>query len=215
MARRKNLKSYPEWKVLKAHFDQIKDVHMRTLFAEDAERGKRFTLEAGDLFIDYSKNRVNAETVKLCSRWRKRSIFGSRSMTCFRVARSTRRRTARFCISHCAIDRTRRSRWTARTSCPRSTRFEKMAGFSRRVRSGEWKGHTGQPIRNIVNIGIGGSDLGPVMAYEALKPYSDRNLTAGSCRTSTGLTSSRRRAIWNPEETLSSWRRRRLRRRRR
>ena len=178
MARRKNLKSYPEWKALKAHFEQFKDVHMRTMFAEDPERGSRFTLEAGDIFVDYSKNRVNAETMKLLValanavdlRQAIDDMFAGRKIN----------ETENRAVLHVALRNRSNTpiKVDGRDVMPEvNAVLDKMAGFSRRVRTGEWKGHTGKPIRNVVNIGIGGSDLGPVMAYEALKPYSDRKLT--------------------------------------
>jgi glucose-6-phosphate isomerase len=178
MARRKNLKSYPEWKALKAHFDRIRDVHLRTMFAEDPDRASKFSLEACDLFLDYSKNRINAETRKLLLaladavnlRQAIDDLFTGKKIN----------ETENRAVLHIAL-RNRSNRpiqVDGKDVMPEvKAVLDQMASFSRRVRSGEWVGHTGKRIRNVVNIGIGGSDLGPVMAYEALKPYSDRNLT--------------------------------------
>ncbi len=179
MARnRMQLKSYPEWKALKAHFDQIENTHLRQLFAEDPERGARLALDACDLRLDYSKNRVNAETMRLLYalaeavdlRQAIDEMFGGRKIN----------QTESRAVLHVAL----RNRSNTpilvdgKDVMPQvNAVLDQMSAFSRKVRSGEWTGFTGQRIRNIVNIGIGGSDLGPVMAYEALKPYSDRNLT--------------------------------------
>ena len=203
MARRKNLKSYPEWKALKAHFEQIKDVHMRTLFAEDAERGTRFTLEACDIFVDYSKNRINAETMKLLLalaeavdlRQAIDDMFAGRKIN----------ETENRAVLHVALRNRSNTpiKVDGKNVMPEvNAVLEKMAGFSRRIRSGEWKGHTGKPIRNIVNIGIGGSDLGPVMAYEALKPYSDRKLTVRFVSNVDGTHIAEATRDLDPSETL-------------
>ncbi len=178
MARRKNLKSYPEWKALQAHFKQMEGVHLRQLFAEDPDRAGRLSLEADDLLVDYSKNRVNAETMRLLvalagavdlrqaihDMFEGRKINETESRAVLHVALRNRSNTP------IKVD--------GRDVMPEvNAVLEKMAGFSRKVRSGEWTGFTGKRMKNVVNLGIGGSDLGPVMAYEALKPYADRNLT--------------------------------------
>ena len=203
MARRKNLKSYPEWKALKAHFEQFKDVHMRTMFAEDPERGSRFTLEAGDIFVDYSKNRVNAETMRLLLalanavdlRQAIDDMFAGRKIN----------ETENRAVLHVALRNRSNTpiKVDGRDVMPEvNAVLDKMAGFSRRVRTGEWKGHTGKPIRNVVNIGIGGSDLGPVMAYEALKPYSDRKLTVRFVSNVDGTHIAEATRDLDPSETL-------------
>ena len=203
MARRKNLKSYPEWKALKAHFEQIKDVHMRTMFAEDAGRGTRFTLEAGDVFVDYSKNRVTAETMKLLLalgdavdlKQAVADMFSGRKIN----------ETEHRAVLHVALRNRSNTpiKVDGKDVMPEvKAVLEKMAGFSRRIRSGEWKGHTGKPIRNVVNIGIGGSDLGPVMAYEALKPYSDRKLTVRFVSNVDGTHIAEATRDLDPSETL-------------
>ncbi len=203
MARRKNLKSYPEWKALKAHFEQFKDVHMRTMFAEDPERGSRFTLEAGGIFVDYSKNRVNAETMKLLValanavdlRQAIDDMFAGRKIN----------ETENRAVLHVALRNRSNTpiKVDGKDVMPEvNAVLDKMAGFSRRVRTGEWKGHTGKPIRNVVNIGIGGSDLGPVMAYEALKPYSDRKLTVRFVSNVDGTHIAEATRDLDPSETL-------------
>ena len=203
MARRKNLKSYPEWKALKAHFEQFKDVHMRTMFAEDPERGSRFTLEAGDIFVDYSKNRVNAETMRLLLalanavdlRQAIDDMFAGRKIN----------ETENRAVLHVALRNRSNTpiKVDGKDVMPEvNAVLDKMAGFSRRVRTGEWKGHTGKPIKNVVNIGIGGSDLGPVMAYEALKPYSDRKLTVRFVSNVDGTHIAEATRDLDPSETL-------------
>ena len=167
------------WKALAAHSKQIKKLHLRELFAEDAKRGERFTAEAAGLFLDYSKNRITDKTLKLLAATGQGIQFARAGWTpCSAARKSTSRKTAPSCTWPCARRRTPPSWWTAKTWCPKSMPCSiGWRTFSNRVRSGEWKGHTGKRIRNIVNIGIGGSDLGPVMAYEALRHYSERSLT--------------------------------------
>jgi glucose-6-phosphate isomerase len=155
----------------------MSQVHLRQLFAEDPRRGERMAVEAAGLYLDYSKNRVNAETLRLLVQLAEESELRGGSTPCSAARRSTSPRSARSCTLPSelreGVDRGRRQeRGAGGSRGPRP-----MAAFSSRVRSGEWKGHTGRRIRNVVNIGIGGSDLGPVMAYEALRHYSDRNLT--------------------------------------
>ena len=203
MARRKNLKSYPEWKALKAHFEQIENTHLREWFAQDPARGMALTLEAGDLFLDYSKNRVNAETMTLLRSLAEAvNLRGAiADMFSGRKINETENRA----VLHIALRNRSNTpiKVDGKDVMPEvNAVLDKMAGFSRRVRSGEWKGHTGRPIRNIVNIGIGGSDLGPVMAYEALKPYIDRKLTVRFVSNVDGTHIVEATRDLNPEETL-------------
>ena len=203
MARRKNLKSYPEWKALKAHFEQIENTHLREWFAQDPARGTALTLETGDLFLDYSKNRVNAETMTLLRSLAEAvNLRGAiADMFSGRKINETENRA----VLHIALRNRSNTpiKVDGKDVMPEvNAVLDKMAGFSRRVRSGEWKGHTGRPIRNIVNIGIGGSDLGPVMAYEALKPYSDRKLTVRFVSNVDGTHIVEATRDLNPEETL-------------
>ncbi|MCF8036558.1 MAG: glucose-6-phosphate isomerase [Desulfobacteraceae bacterium] len=171
------LTARPAWKALESHSNAIRDVHLRTLFADDPKRGRRLTAEAAGLYLDYSKNRVTDETMGLLLELAKQSGLQDRIGAMFsgdkinitenravlHVALRAPRQTAIMVDGENVVDRVHAV-------------LDKMADFSNRVRSGEWKGHTGRPIRNVVNIGIGGSDLGPVMAYEALKHYSDRSM---------------------------------------
>ena len=203
MARRKNLKSYPEWKALKVHFEQIENTHLREWFAQDPARGTALTLEAGDLFLDYSKNRVNAETMTLLRSLAEAvNLRGAiADMFSGRKINETENRA----VLHIALRNRSNTpiKVDGKDVMPEvNAVLDKMAGFSRRVRSGEWKGHTGRPIRNIVNIGIGGSDLGPVMAYEALKPYIDRKLTVRFVSNVDGTHIVEATRDLNPEETL-------------
>jgi glucose-6-phosphate isomerase len=166
------------WQALQAHYDKSKESHLRQLFAEDPKRGERLTAEAAGLFLDYSKNRITGETVKLLVQLAEESGLRSRIEAMFRGDKINI--TENRAVLHVAL------------RAPKGTSIivdgenvvpgvhavlDKMSDFSNRVRSGEWKGHTGKRIRNVVNIGIGGSDLGPVMAYEALRYYSERAMT--------------------------------------
>ena len=166
------------WKALEAHHKNIRELHLRKLFADDPKRGERMTAEAVGLYLDYSKNRVTDETLKLLLQLAEESGLRARIDAMFRGRRSTSRRTEPSCTWPCARREAHPSSSMARTWCPQvHAVLDKMADFSNRVRSGAWKGHTGKRIRNVINIGIGGSDLGPVMAYEALKHYSERAMT--------------------------------------
>jgi len=165
------------WKALAAHHGEVRGLHLRTLFAEDPDRGERLTLTAGDLFLDYSKHRLTDRTLQLLLRLAEESELGARIQAMFRGDRinATEGRS----VLHVALRAPKGStlRVDGEDVVPEvQTVLEKMATFSKQVRSGQWKGHTGKPIRNVVNLGIGGSDLGPVMAFEALKHYSDRHL---------------------------------------
>ena len=166
------------WKALEAHYLQIRDVHLRTLFADDPARGERMTCEAAGLFLDYSKNRITSETLTLLLQLTEESGLRSRMEAMFRGDKINV--TENRAVLHVALRAPRGETilGDGRNVVPDvHAVLDKMAAFSNRVRSGEWKGHTGKRIRNVINIGIGGSDLGPVMAYEALKFYSDRSIT--------------------------------------
>ncbi len=172
------LTARPAWKALEAHHEKIRGLHLRTLFADDATRGERLTAEAVGIYLDYSKNRVTEETVALLCRLAEESGLRERINAMFRGDKINV--TENRAVLHVAL---RAARGTSIVVDGRDVVLEvhgvlgAMAAFSNKVRSGTWKGHTGKRIRNVVNIGIGGSDLGPVMAYEALKHYSDRALT--------------------------------------
>jgi glucose-6-phosphate isomerase len=166
------------WKALQAHHENIRSLHLRTLFADDPARGERLTAEAAGIYLDYSKNRVTDETLALLRRLAEESGLRERIDAMFRGDRINL--TEDRAVLHVAL---RAPRGTSivvdgKNVVPEvHAVLDAMADFSNRVRSGAWKGHTGKRIRNVINIGIGGSDLGPVMAYEALKHYSDRAMT--------------------------------------
>jgi glucose-6-phosphate isomerase len=168
----------PAWKALEQHFQSIREVHLRTLFAEDPKRAERFTLEAVGLYFDYSKNRITEETLKLLLQLANESGLRARIDAMFRGDKINV--TENRAVLHVALRAPKDESIVVdgENVVPQvHAVLDKMAAFADRVRSGEWKGHTGKRIRNIINIGIGGSDLGPVMAYEALRHYSERDLT--------------------------------------
>lgn len=165
------------WQSLEAHYEKIKGLHLRDLFADDPDRGKRMTVEGGRLFLDYSKNRVTGETLDLLVRLAEESGLRERIDSMFRGEKINI--TENRAVLHIALRAPRGARIIVdgeNVVDPVHAVLDKMAEFSNSVRCGEWKGYSGKSIRNIVNIGIGGSDLGPVMAYEALKHYSRRDM---------------------------------------
>jgi glucose-6-phosphate isomerase len=168
----------PAWTALQAHHKQVAPLHLRKLFAEDPKRGERLTLEAAGLYLDYSKNRITDESMALLVQLAEQSGLRERI-------------DAMFAGEHINVSENRPVLHVA-LRAPKGAQIlldgknvvlevqavlDKMSDFANRLRSGAWKGHTGKRIRNVINIGIGGSDLGPVMVYEALKHYSDRSLT--------------------------------------
>jgi glucose-6-phosphate isomerase len=166
------------WKALSAHHKTIREVHLRTLFGDDPQRGERMTAEAAGIFLDYSKNRITDETVKLLMELAEESGLRSRIDAMFRGDKINV--TEDRAVLHVAL------RAPAGSSIVLDgvdvvpevhAVLDQMTAFANRVRGGDWKGHSGKRICNIVNIGIGGSDLGPVMAYEALRHYSERSMT--------------------------------------
>lgn len=173
-----SLRDRPAWSALERHHTEISKVHLRDLFAADPDRGRRLVLEAAGLYLDYSKNRVTDETLALLAQLAEESGLRERI-------------GAMFCGEHINVTEDRAVLHTA-LRAPRGTRvtvdgqdvvpvvhavLDRMAAFADGVRDGTWLGHSGRPIRNVVNIGIGGSDLGPVMAYRALRAYAQRDLT--------------------------------------
>jgi len=166
------------WKRLAAHYQQVRKLHLRKLFADDPTRGERMTVEAVGLYLDYSKNRITEETLKLLLQLAEDCGLRGRIDAMFRGDKINV--TEDRAVLHVAL---RTPRGTVivvdgeNVVLQVHAVLDKMADFSNRVRSGAWKGHTGKRIRNVINIGIGGSDLGPVMAYEALKHYSERAMT--------------------------------------
>jgi glucose-6-phosphate isomerase len=178
MTEKKSITQRPAWQALAAHYQTIKDAHLRTLFADDAARGERMTLEAAGLYLDYSKNRVTDETLHLLVNLARESGLRERIDAMFRGDKINV--TEQRAVLHVALRAPRDEKIfvDGQNVVPEvHAVLDKMSDFSDRVRGGEWKGFTGKRIRNIVNIGIGGSDLGPVMAYEALKHYSARDMT--------------------------------------
>jgi glucose-6-phosphate isomerase len=166
------------WKALGAHYKRISKLHLRKLFADDPKRGERLTLEAAGIFLDYSKHRINDQTIKLLLQLADESRLRERIDAMFSGEKINI--TEKRAVLHVALRAPKGSSINVdgENVVPGvQAVLEKMAGFCDRVRSGAWMGHTGKRIRNVINIGIGGSDLGPVMAYEALKHYSDRSLT--------------------------------------
>ena len=172
------LTSRPAWKALQAHHDKVRELHLRELFADDAKRGERLAIEAAGLYLDYSKNRITDETLQLLLQLAEESGLRARIDAMFRGEKINI--TENRAVLHVALRAPREASIVVdgQNVVPEvHAVLDKMSAFANRVRSGEWKGHTGKRIRNVVNIGIGGSDLGPVMAYEALRHYSERGMT--------------------------------------
>jgi glucose-6-phosphate isomerase len=197
------LRSRPEWKALEAHYEAFRDVHLRDLFAKDPARGERLTAEAAGLYLDYSKNRLTDETLTLLLALAEATGVRARIEAMF--AGETINVTESRPVLHVAL------------RAPRTTSIvvggenvipqvhavlDRMAAFATRVRSGAWTGFTGRRIRNVVNIGIGGSDLGPAMAYEALRHYSQRDLICRFVSNVDGADFSEAKRDLDPAETL-------------
>jgi glucose-6-phosphate isomerase len=173
-----SLKQRPAWNVLAAHYEQIKGVHLRRFFADDPRRGRRMTAEGAGIYLDYSKNRVGDETLGLLTRLAAECGLRARIDAMFRGERINV--TENRAVLHVALRAPRDASFLldGENVVPHvHAVLDRMARFADRVRAGDWKGHGGKAIRNIVNIGIGGSDLGPVMVHEALRHYSDRAMT--------------------------------------
>jgi glucose-6-phosphate isomerase len=166
------------WKALTAHYKAVSKFHLRQLFADDPNRGQRMATEAVGLYLDYSKNRVTDETLKLLLQLAAESGLRAKMEAMFRGEKINV--TEKRAVLHVALRAPKDESIfvDGKNVVPEvHAVLDRMSDFSSRVRSGEWKGHTGKRIRNVINIGIGGSDLGPVMAYEALKHYSERSMT--------------------------------------
>src|SRR3984893_5657378 len=173
-----SLTERPAWKALQAHYNQIHSRHLRAMFNEDPKRGERLVVEAAGLYFDYSKHRVTDETLRLLLALADEVGLRGRIDAMFRGDKINV--TEKRAVLHIALRAPRGASIGVDGDdvVPKVHEvLDRMADFSRRVRDGSWQGHTGKRIRNVINIGIGGSDLGPVMAYEALRYYSDRNLT--------------------------------------
>ena len=198
-----NPRELPAWSALASHFEQIKGAHLRELFAADAGRGEEFVAEGAGLFLDYSKNRVTDETMRLLVQLAEEAGLRERTEAMFsgeRINVSENRS-----VLHVALRMPKGSSLIVEGEDVVAQVHEvldRMGAFADRVRSGGWLGHTGKRIRNVVNIGIGGSDLGPVMAYEALRHYSQRDLTFRFVSNVDGTDFAEKTHDLDPEETL-------------
>jgi glucose-6-phosphate isomerase len=191
------------WNALQGHFKETRGIHLRTLFADDPGRGERMTAEGAGLFLDYSKNRVTDETVQLLCRLAEESAMPARREAMFRGERINVSEDRP--VLHVALRMPRdRSLVVDGVDVVKQVHavLDRMGSFCERVRGGEWRGHTGKPIRNVINIGIGGSDLGPVMAYEALRHYSKREITFRFVSNVDGTDFAEATRDLDPEETL-------------
>ncbi len=198
-----SLTAQDAWKNLHAHYEQIKSMHLRELFAADPQRGQTFSLEAVGLYLDYSKNRIDAETVSLLIKLAEASGLKERleAMMTGEKINTTEDRA----VLHTALRTPRDAtvEFEGKNVVPEvHAVLDKMSAFCDSVTSGQWIGHTGARIRNIVNVGIGGSDLGPVMAYEALRHYSNRGLTLRFVSNVDGTDFAEATRDLNPAETL-------------
>jgi glucose-6-phosphate isomerase len=197
------LRERPAWKALAAHYETIRGLHLRQLFAEDPGRGERLTAEATGIYLDYSKNRITDETIRLLVSLAGECGLRERIAAMFRGERINA--TEKRAVLHTALraPSTEQVVVDGVDVVPEvQAVLERMAVFALRVRGGEWKGHTGKRIRNVISIGIGGSDLGPVMAYEALRHYSQRNVTFRFVSNVDGTDFEEATRDLDPEETL-------------
>ena len=193
----------PAWQTLQEHYQKVRDVHLRTLFANDPQRGERFATEALGIYLDYSKNRITDETLRLLLDLAESSNLHERIDAMFRGDKINV--TEQRAVLHVALRAPRDASIIVdgENVVPEVHKvLDKMADFSNRVRSGEWKGYTGKRIRNVVNIGIGGSDLGPAMAYQALQHYSQRDMTFRFVSNIDGSEFVESTLDLDPEETL-------------
>jgi glucose-6-phosphate isomerase len=200
---RTRINETPEWQALEAHFAAHRDDHLRDLFALDPERGTTLVAQAGDLFLDYSKNRVTAETISLLVALAKAAGLRARAEAMFSGQKINV--TEDRAVLHVALRAPKGE--VIEVDCVDVVAgvhevLEKMGAFAEQVRSGAWTGYTGKPIRNVVNIGIGGSDLGPAMAYDALRAYSDRSRTFRFVSNVDGTDIWEATADLDPSETL-------------
>ena len=198
-----SLTDRPAWQALEAEYQRVSTLHLRDLFAEDPQRGERMVVEALGIYFDYSKNRITEETLSLLLQLAQEAGLQARIDAMFRGDKINV--TEKRAVLHIALRSPRDARILVdgENVVPQvHAVLDKMAEFANRVRRGDWRGHTGQRIRNIVNIGIGGSDLGPVMAYEALRYYSDRHLTFRFVSNVDGTDLAEAVIDLNPAETL-------------
>jgi glucose-6-phosphate isomerase len=198
-----SLTDRPAWKALQTHSQAIDKLHLRTLFADDPSRGQRLVVDAVGIYLDYSKNRVTDQTLKLLIQLANESGLRERIDAMF--AGEKINITEKRAVLHVALraPKTQSILVDGQNVVPAvHAVLDKMAAFSDKLRSGQWKGHTGKPIRNIVNVGIGGSDLGPVMAYEALRDYSQRDMTFRFVSNIDGIDFAEATCDLDPAETL-------------
>ena len=191
------------WQALEAHCPKVRELHLRKLFADDPKRGERMTAEAVGIYFDYSKHRITGETLRLLLQLTEESGLRARIDAMFRGEKINV--TEKRAVLHVALRAPKGQSIIVDGDdvVPQvHAVLDKMADFSTRVRSGEWKGHTGKRIRNVINIGIGGSDLGPEMAYEALRHYSQRDLIFRFVSNIDGTDFAEATLDLNPEETL-------------
>ena len=193
----------PAWKALEVHYATVRNRHLRQLFAEDPHRGERFTAEAAGIYLDYSKNRITEETLQLLVRLAEESGLGERIAAMFSGEKINV--TEKRAVLHTALRAPKSERIVVDgvNIVPEiQATLDRMAAFSLQIRSGEWRGYTGKRICNIINIGIGGSELGPVMAYEALRYYNQRDLTFRFISNVDGTDFEEATRDLDPEETL-------------
>jgi glucose-6-phosphate isomerase len=193
----------PAWKALEQHFHEIQAVHLHALFADDPKRAHTFSADAVGIHLDYSKNRINARTMSLLFDLARQCGLAERIEAMFRGEKINK--TENRAVLHVALRAPRNASIMVdgEDVVPKVHEvLDRMTEFSERVRSGEWKGFTGKPIRNVINIGIGGSDLGPVMAYEALKHYSRRDMVFRFVSNVDGTDFAEATLGLDPEETL-------------
>ena len=191
------------WKALETHSLEVKQLHLRELFSQDPERGERFTAEGAGVYLDYSKNRVTQETIRLLTRLAEECALRSRIEAMFTGEKINR--TEKRAVLHIALRAEPEEQIFVdgeNVAQEVHTVLDRMASFADRIRDGEWRGYTGKRIRNVINIGIGGSDLGPVMAYEALKSYSRRDMIFRFVSNVDGTDFAETVRDLDPEETL-------------
>ena len=199
----KPLTQRPAWRALAAHHKRIQNLHLRKLFADDPQRGKQMAVEAAGLYLDYSKNRITSQTLKLLVQLAKESDLNGRIAAMFSGQKINT--TEDRAVLHVALRAPKGANIVVdgKNVVPEvHAVLDKMADFSDRVRRGQWKGHSGKRIKNVINIGIGGSDLGPLMAYEALKHYSQRAMTFRFVSNVDGIDFVEATRDLNPVETL-------------
>jgi glucose-6-phosphate isomerase len=197
------LMEHPAWKELEKHYHKISNVHLRSLFADDPKRGERLVVEDVGIYLDYSKNRITDETIRLLANLAEECRLQERIEAMFLGQRINA--TEKRAVLHIALRATKGEHiWVDGLDVVPDVHsvLDKMAVFSNQVRGGQWQGYSGRRIRNVINIGIGGSDLGPVMAYEALKHYSSRDMTFRFVSNADGADFEEATRDLDPEETL-------------